>query len=535
MKLKAKVAVGAAVGFSALLLCPVALATFPGENGRIAFSRDGDIWMMDPDGSNQEQLTSGPADDLMPKWAPDGSAIAFWRHTADHDRVFIYDLVTGLTRFGQLEKVTAPAWSPDARELALTKDVPIMGDPDFLIRRLAVSPIDGSTTHVLQSAGGPVYEPDWSPLGDRIAYELGDVATWIATVGPDGTDRLVVSPAPRDTEIYSRSASWSPDGERIAFTYNCTDAEPDPCTRRTTDQIYTASSDGSDLTELTSFDALRSDSEPAWSPDGSHIVFTRFDLSDPSTPNATIELMDANGAGVEAVTDGEQPEWQPLVAPRNERRPRIEGLARDGQELVAKPGTWFGTPELSFTYQWRRCNVECVDIPGATEPTNVLTEDDVFHEIRVFVTATNAQGDSLAWSLATDTVGRTAVGTSAADHMVGTSGSDLLRGLGGDDSLGGSSGDDFLYGGGGDDRLRGEFGSDYLVGGPGADRIMGANVPQFSSVGDGRDGVRAGEGADWIYVRGGSRDVVDCGGGHDVVVADSRDEVHGDCEVVKVD
>ena len=253
-----------------------------------------------------------------------------------------------------------------------------------------------------------MHEPEWSPLGDRIAYEFGDVATVVATIGPNGADRLVVAPEANDIEIYSRSASWSSDGSRIAFSHNTNGHDG-------REQIYAVSPDGTGLTELTTFDALRTDTEPAWSPDGSHIVFTRFDwiaLSPPSNP--TIELMDANGAGVDALADGEQPEWQPLVAPRNET-PRSVGVTRSGQELVAKPGVWFATPELSFTYQWRHCSGfgPCQDIPGANDPTYVLTEDDVFSTVRVFVTATNDQGESLAWSLATDTVGRRAVGTRA--------------------------------------------------------------------------------------------------------------------------
>ena len=64
MGLATRVAILAALALAALCLCSAALATFPGENEKIAFSRDGDIWIMDPNESNQEQITSGPAEDL---------------------------------------------------------------------------------------------------------------------------------------------------------------------------------------------------------------------------------------------------------------------------------------------------------------------------------------------------------------------------------------------------------------------------------------------------------------------------------------
>lgn len=64
-----------------LLLMPgdwIAEASFPGGNGRIAFTRDGSIWLIDPDGSDLVELTSG----YGPAFSSDGTKIAFrmvWR------------------------------------------------------------------------------------------------------------------------------------------------------------------------------------------------------------------------------------------------------------------------------------------------------------------------------------------------------------------------------------------------------------------------------------------------------------------------
>src|SRR5215213_9052076 len=59
-----------------------AFATFPGENGKIAFSssRDGGnvaIYMMNADGSNPTRLTTRDASNQYPDWSPDGTKIAF--------------------------------------------------------------------------------------------------------------------------------------------------------------------------------------------------------------------------------------------------------------------------------------------------------------------------------------------------------------------------------------------------------------------------------------------------------------------------
>src|SRR6266498_1086885 len=69
-----------------------AQATFPGTNGRIAFGSDrfggGDhnIFSMNPDGSDVQQLTFLTADQgaaLRQAWSPDGSKLVFERRPAD--------------------------------------------------------------------------------------------------------------------------------------------------------------------------------------------------------------------------------------------------------------------------------------------------------------------------------------------------------------------------------------------------------------------------------------------------------------------
>ena len=92
------------------------------------------------------------------------------------------------------------------------------------------------------------------------------------------------------------------------------------------------------------------------------------------------------------------------------------------------------------------------------------------------------------------------------DRLVGTGGQDRLTGRGGNDTLIGRGGRDLLAGDRGNDVLRGGGGVDVLLGGGGRDRI------------DSRD--RA-------------ADQVSCGNGQDVVYADAKDAVAGDCESVQ--
>jgi hypothetical protein len=81
----------------------------------------------------------------------------------------------------------------------------------------------------------------------------------------------------------------------------------------------------------------------------------------------------------------------------NTGAPAISGTPEAGSTLTADPGDWQGTPTITYTYQWQRCDAtgaNCVDIPGATGKTYDLTDADVGHTVRVIVVANNDAGAS---------------------------------------------------------------------------------------------------------------------------------------------
>jgi hypothetical protein len=93
--------------------------------------------------------------------------------------------------------------------------------------------------------------------------------------------------------------------------------------------------------------------------------------------------------------------------PVNTVAPQVSGVMRDGETLTADPGSWTGTPPLSYTYSWRRCDGTgsmCWGIAGATQQAYALTPDDVGFRIRVRVYATNPFGSVYARSAAGDVV-----------------------------------------------------------------------------------------------------------------------------------
>jgi len=88
--------------------------------------------------------------------------------------------------------------------------------------------------------------------------------------------------------------------------------------------------------------------------------------------------------------------------------PSISGTATQGGTLTASPGSWSGTPQPTFAYQWRECTggqtLPCPAIPGATAATYLLQSSDVGTTVYVEVTGTNSLGSATATSSPTPTV-----------------------------------------------------------------------------------------------------------------------------------
>src|SRR5210317_99470 len=85
---------------STLLAEPVKFIRYPhvSNDGRIAFSYHGDIWVAEKDGSKPRRLTAHVARDTVPRFSPDGHWIAFNSNRAGNDDVWLVGVNGGPSR-----------------------------------------------------------------------------------------------------------------------------------------------------------------------------------------------------------------------------------------------------------------------------------------------------------------------------------------------------------------------------------------------------------------------------------------------------
>ena len=155
--------------------------------------------------------------------------------------------------------------------------------------------------------------PFWSPDGTEIAFSSRRQEG--QTVGPDiwkmdsfGNNLVNITKFPGVEDSWP---NWSPDGTQIAFHSR----RDDPLG----EEIYRMNSDGSNVVRLTnntgpvqgSFDIF-----PAWSPDGTRIVWNSGRANGPDGFGEIYTMNATDGSGIVRITNNpatdQRCDWQPL-------------------------------------------------------------------------------------------------------------------------------------------------------------------------------------------------------------------------------
>jgi len=160
------------------------------DGERIIFTNNGNgLWVMKLDGGNPHPISD--RDDIDPTWSPNGSMIAFASSRLGARQLFVMNAdgsniqqVTDLNNMGGRS-----TWSPDGTKLAFYRGP--AGDHNIYVIN-----VDG-TGLVQLTDGGDNLGPSWSPDGNWIAFtSFRDGNNEIYIMHPDGTGvtRLTSSP-----------------------------------------------------------------------------------------------------------------------------------------------------------------------------------------------------------------------------------------------------------------------------------------------------------------------------------------------------
>jgi Tol biopolymer transport system component len=300
-------------------------AAFPGRNGEIAYVHDGSIWTMKPDGTAKTELVgnNNTNPEVDPAVSPDGTQIAY---TYGNQEIWVMDIDGNNPRklsapplrqgrYGQ------PAWSPDGQKIAFVG--PSIG-PDTDIWAMNADG-SGGLANLTNTPHNQERNPAWSPDGLKIVYtrtgceRANAGGTCVYTMSAHGGSQTNLTPEPQIPQCpnqpgyrhsgTSSEPAWSPDGTKIVFVGTVV------CPNSRGSDIWVMDRDGANKENLTN-DEGTGEVHPAFSPDGTRIAFQ----SNRDDVWSDIHTMNADGTNQRNITNvprhfDEDPDWGPTASP----------------------------------------------------------------------------------------------------------------------------------------------------------------------------------------------------------------------------
>jgi tricorn protease len=281
------------------------------NDGRVAFTYQDDIWLVDADGSNPRRLTVNVARDFSPRFSPDGKWIAFTSNRTGNNDVFVMPSAGGeprqITWFSGDDQ--ALYWTPDGKGVVIssTRGANAWGSP------LYVQPVDGGIAKPLGM--GIARAGMISQDGALIAFNRNLPSTWRKEYRGNAAANIAVMNASTgaiqettntDLQQFKTFANnvfpmWGADG----MLYFASE-------RDGTFNLWRmpVKAGGGNTQQITNFKSPGGVFFPSISPDGKHVVFqNEFDLYTIDLPNGKAKKLP-----LAMSFDPKQPDVQVLTA-----------------------------------------------------------------------------------------------------------------------------------------------------------------------------------------------------------------------------
>jgi TolB protein len=251
-----------------------------------------EIWMMDPDGKNQKQITHFNSISIEGSPSPDGTKVAFTSYYHGNPGIFVFsvDPVRDLRFYNQGASVnSSPSFTPDGKQI-------VYSSSSGGCCRIFIANLDGTGFRRISSLAAIDTEPKVNPkTGNDIAFTSGRSGPQqVYRMNMDGADMERLTDGTGD----AGNPSWHPGGQILAFAWTRGYATGGW-------NIFTMDVASRKYVQLTH--AEGKNEHPSWAPDGVHLTFS-------STRNGRYQIytMVADGTQVQKLTDqgsNERPFW----------------------------------------------------------------------------------------------------------------------------------------------------------------------------------------------------------------------------------